>query len=162
MEQLRTVTESDFKAILALNEAQVQQTSPMDLARLRLLVGMSVYCKVVIVQERVAAFLIALREGVPYENDNYNWFTTRFPRFLYVDRIVVDAQFAGLRIGSKLYENLFAFARTEGIGRIVCEYNVDPPNPASRRFHDKFGFKELGSQWVANGTKQVSLQVAET
>jgi hypothetical protein len=29
-------------------------------------------------------------------------------------------------------------------------------------FHEKFGFKEQGTQWVANGTKRVSLQVAET
>jgi hypothetical protein len=162
MEQLRTVAESDFEAILKLNEAEVQQTSPMDLARLHSLVGMSAYCKVVTVQEHVAAFLIALREGAPYVNDNYSWFATRFPSFLYVDRIVVDSQFAGRGIGSKLYTSLFAFARTEGIGRIVCEYNVNPPNPASRRFHDKFGFIELGTQWVANGTKQVSLQAAET
>jgi predicted GNAT superfamily acetyltransferase len=162
MEQLRPVAESDFEAILKLNEAEVQQTSPMDLARLRSLVGMSAYCKVVAVQEHVVAFLIALREGAPYENDNYAWFAARFPSFLYVDRIVVDAQFAGQSIGSKLYADLFAFARTEGIGRILCEYNVDPPNPVSRRFHDKFGFKELGTQWVANGTKQVSLQAAET
>jgi predicted GNAT superfamily acetyltransferase len=29
------------------------------------------------------------------------------------------------------------------------------------RFHDKFGFQELGRQWVAGGTKLVSLQAAE-
>jgi len=32
--------------------------------------------------------------------------------------------------------------------------------PASQRFHDKFGFKELDTQWVANGTKKVSIQAA--
>jgi hypothetical protein len=26
-------------------------------------------------------------------------------------------------------------------------------------FHDKFGFKEQGTLWVANGAKQVSLSV---
>lgn len=31
---------------------------------------------------------------------------------------------------------------------------------ASQRFHDKFGFKELDTQWVANGTKKVSLRAA--
>jgi len=162
MEELRTTVESDFEAILRLNENEVQQTSSMELDRLHSLVGMSAYCKVVTVQTQVAAFLIALREGAPYENDNYQWFAKRFPSFLYVDRVVVDSQFSGRKIGSKLYDDLFAFARAEKIETITCEYNVDPPNPASRRFHDKFGFKELGTQWVAGGTKQVSLQASET
>ena len=43
----------------------------------------------------------------------------------------------------------------------ACEYNIQPPNPVSKRFHDKFGFKELDTQWVANGTKKVTLQAAE-
>ena len=162
MEELRTVVESDFKEILKLNEGEVQQTSPMNLDRLRSLVAMSAYCMVVTVQEQVVAFLIAVHEGAPYENDNYKWFASRFPHFLYVDRVVVDSQFSGRRIGSKLYNSLFAFARAEGIEKITCEYNIDPPNPASRRFHDKFGFKQIGTQWVAGGTKQVSLQAAET
>ena len=159
---LRTIVESDFESIVRLNDAEVRQTSPMDLDRLRLLIGMSSYCKVATVEDEVAAFVIALREHAPYENDNYSWFGARFERFLYVDRIVVGAGFSGRGIGSDLYNDLFGFARTHGVGTITCEYNLDPPNPASRVFHDRFGFKELGRQWVANGTKQVSLQAAPT
>ncbi len=44
---------------------------------------------------------------------------------------------------------------------MTCEYNVIPPNEPSRTFHEKFGFREIGTQWVANGSKQVSLQAAE-
>ena len=54
-----------------------------------------------------------------------------------------------MKIGSRLYEDLFDYARSQGIKAITCEYNIQPPNPASQRFHDKFGFKELGQQWVA-------------
>lgn len=161
MDTIRDITAYDFDAVIALNDAEVQQTSPMDAARLRLLLGMAAYRKVATVDGEVAAFLIALRDGAPYENDNYDWFASRFPRFVYVDRIVVGARFAGRRIGSRLYEDLFAFARTSGVQTITCEYNIDPPNPASRAFHDRFGFCELGTQWVAGGTKQVSLQAAE-
>lgn len=162
MHGLRDAVESDFVAILGLNEAQVQQTSPMDLDRLHLLVRMGSYCKVAIVDGQVAAFLIALREGAPYQNDNYRWFAARFPVFLYVDRVVVDARFPGRGIGSQLYDDLFAFARAAGIRTLACEYNIIPPNPASRRFHDKFGFREIGTQLIAGDSKQVSLQVAET
>ncbi len=161
MVDTRTVTESDFPAIIALNDAEVQKTSPMDMDRLRSLVRMSAHATVATVGNRVVAFLIALQDGVPYENENYGWFASRFPRFLYVDRIVVDADFSGRGIGRQLYDTLFAFARAQRIGTITCEYNIVPPNPASRAFHDGFGFRELATQWVAGGAKLVSLQAVE-
>jgi predicted GNAT superfamily acetyltransferase len=157
---IREARAEDFGAIVALNEREVQQTSAMDLQRLHELARMSCYLKVAEIDGRVAAFLLAMREGAPYQNDNYGWFGARFPQFVYVDRIVVGADFAGLKIGSNLYQDLFKYARTHGVRTITCEYNIEPPNPASRRFHEKFGFKELGRQWVAGGTKLVSLQAA--
>ena len=158
---LRAATPDDFNAIVALNDLEVKQTSPMDEERLRELASLASYHKVALVDGHIAAFLLAIREVAPYQNDNYSWFAARFPRFLYVDRIVVSAEFAGYKIGSRLYEDLFGYARSQGITAVTCEYNLQPPNPASQRFHDKFGFKEIGSQWVANGSKLVSLQVAE-
>ena len=158
---LRAALVEDFGTLVELNEREVQQTSPMDLERLRELAQLSSYHTVAEVDGRVAAFLLALREGAPYLNDNYAWFAARFPRFVYVDRIVVGAEFAGLKIGSRLYQDLFDYARSQGIKAITCEYNIEPPNPGSQKFHDKFGFKELGRQWVGHGTKLVSLQVAE-
>jgi predicted GNAT superfamily acetyltransferase len=162
MEELRTAAASDFASILALNAAHVQQTSALDSSQLGVLAGMSAWFKVVTVDGELAAFLIALRDGAPYPNDNFAWFAARYARYLYVDRIVVDARFAGRRLGSALYRNLFDYARANAIESITCEYNIDPPNPASRAFHDKFGFRQVGTQWVAGGTKQVSLQVAAT
>lgn len=161
MEELRDSMEADFPAILELNKAEEQQTSPMDLAKLRMLVDISAYCKVVTIDGQVAAFLLAMRDGAPYESDNYAWFASRFRSFLYVDRVVVDSRFSRRGLGSKLYGDLFEFARSEGIVRVTCEYNIEPPNPASRAFHDRFGFKELGTQYVAGGAKRVSLQAAD-
>ena len=160
MTHIRDVVDADFEAIVALNDGEVQQTSPMDVNRLRFLVALSSYCKVVTVENKVVAFLIALREGAPYENDNYRWFSERLSTFMYVDRIVVEAGFSGRGVGKKLYGNLFEFARSQRVATMTCEYNIEPPNPASQIFHDKFGFKELGTHWVANGTKRVSLQAA--
>ena len=160
MTHIRAVVDADFEAIVALNEGEVQHTSPMDVNRLRFLVALSSYCKVVTVENQVVAFLIALREGAPYENDNYRWFSERFTTFIYVDRIVVDAGFSGRGVGKKLYGDLFEFARSERVATVTCEYNIEPPNPASQIFHDKFGFRELGTHWVANGTKRVSLQAS--
>jgi predicted GNAT superfamily acetyltransferase len=73
---------------------------------------------------------------------------------------VVGGEHQGLRLGSRLYQDLFEFARAQGISVVACEYNLVPPNEPSRIFHDKFGFQEVGSQWLDDGAKQVSLQAA--
>lgn len=157
---IRPIDELDLSRVVELNESEVQQTSPMDVERLRALIDMSSYARVATVECRIAAFLIAMRDDAAYDNENFRWFATRFANFLYVDRIVVGADFAGRRIGSALYDDLFEFARSRAVKSVVCEYNLEPPNPASRAFHDKFGFAEVGTQWVAQGRKKVSLQAA--
>ncbi len=158
---LRPATSAHFARIVQLNDAEVQHTSAMPLDRLHELARLSSYFTVAEVDGIVAAFLLAMRNGANYPNENFAWFAARYPTFVYVDRIVVDEAYAGRRIGSHLYDDLFAYARAGGIGTVACEYNVVPPNPASQRFHSRFGFREVGTQWVAGGTKRVSLQIAE-
>ena len=158
---IRDANEMDFVAVVALNAAEVQHTSPMDEARLRQLDGLSSYHKVATVDGAVAAFLLVMQDGCGYANENFEWFAARYDTFLYVDRIVVGSDFHGLRLGTLLYQDLFEHARARGIATVACEYNLVPPNEPSRRFHDKFGFHEVGSQWLGGGAKQVSLQVAK-
>lgn len=159
--ELRDARSADFAAVVALNASEVSHTSAMDEARLRQLHGYACYHKVIEIEGVVGAFLLAMREGCGYVNANFEWFAARYPSFLYVDRIVVGASHQGLRLGTLLYRDLFEFARTLGIPLVACEYNLVPPNEPSRIFHDKFGFKEVGSQWLEGGAKQVSLQVAQ-
>jgi hypothetical protein len=159
---IRDATASDFPAICALNLAEVEHTSPMDLARLNTLSRLSCYHKVACLEGHVFAFLLAMRSGVAYENDNFNWFESKYADFVYVDRIVVSTAARGLRLGSLLYEDLFHYASANAIPLVTCEYNIFPPNEPSRLFHDKFGFKQQGTQWLANHTKHVSLQAAAT
>ena len=83
-----------------------------------------------------------------------------YPSFLYIDRIVVRADHQGNRLGSALYAELFRYAAEARILRVTCEFDTQPPNEASRLFHVGFGFREVGTQWVADGKKQVSLQEA--
>ena len=134
----------------------------MDAVRLATLGNLSCYFKVACVNGSVSAFILAMCSDAPYENDNFLWFARKYARFIYVDRVVVSSAFRGLRLGSLLYEGLFRYARGNAIPLLTCEYNIVPSNEPSRLFHDKFGFREQGTQWVANGTKQVSLQAAET
>jgi predicted GNAT superfamily acetyltransferase len=157
---LRTAVPMDFESICALNGVQVQHTSPMDAARLDELNALSCYHKVISVEGIVSAFLLAILSGAPYQNENFGWFSQRYPRFIYIDRVVVSSASMGLGFGSRLYKDLFRHARSKAIPLIACEYNIIPANEPSRLFHDTLGFKEQGTQWVANGSKRVSLQVA--
>ena len=155
---LRDATAADADRILALNDAEVAQTSAMDHARLEALAALACRFTVADVDGRVIAFLLAMDHAADYDNDNFRWFAARYPRFAYVDRIVVDAAAAGMGVGGRLYRDLFVHARERSLERVVCEYNLDPPNPASKAFHDRFGFVEVGQQRVAGNTKLVSLQ----
>jgi predicted GNAT superfamily acetyltransferase len=60
-----------------------------------------------------------------------------------------------------LYDDIIAFAGAHGIARLTCEFDLDPPNPASAKFHRRYGFREVGRQWLGSGKKQVSLQARE-
>ncbi len=159
---IRDAVPTDFEAICALNLAEVQHTSAMDLQQLTALNRLASYHKVACIDSRVSAFLLALDNGTPYRNDNYEWFSRKYSDFIYVDRIVVAASSRGARLGSLLYEDLFRHARSQAIPLITCEYNIVPPNEPSRLFHERFGFKEQGTQWLSSGSKRVSLQVAHT
>ncbi len=157
---IRDAIAADHGAILALNLESEQLVSPMDATRLAQLDAQAAYHRVVEIDGQVAAFLLAFREGADYDSPNYRWFAERYPRFLYIDRIIVSASHQGRQLGRALYEDLFAFAKADGVVNITCEFYVVPFNEGSSRFHAKFGFREVGQQWVANGAKQVSLQIA--
>jgi uncharacterized protein len=156
---IRDAAETDFDRIVALNAAVVQETSAMNLERLRGLHALTFVHRVASVDGQVVAFLLAMRDGAACANDNFEWFSARYPRFVYIDRIVVDTAASGHGIGRLLYDDLFARSRANEIGIVACEYNIEPPNPASKAFHDRFGFVEVGTQRVAGGSKLVSLQI---
>jgi len=114
------------------------------------------------VDGEVRAFLLGFREGSAYDSPNYRWFAGRYPRFFYIDRVVVDASARGRGLGHMLYDDVFAFAAAQGLERVTCEFDVEPPNPVSERFHRQFGFQEVGRQTVAyGGGKSVAMQAIE-
>jgi predicted GNAT superfamily acetyltransferase len=156
---IRDARIDDRKAILALNLESEALLSPMDAARLAELSAMAAYLRVSEDERGVAAFLLAFREGAAYDSPNYRWFSDRYPRFLYVDRIAVARDRQGRGLGPALYANLFDFAITHEVPRVVCEYYAIPLNQPSQRFHARTGFREIGAQWLPNG-KQVSYQEA--
>jgi uncharacterized protein len=158
---IRDAAPNDFPAILESNAASVHFLSPLDAAQLLHLHAQAAYHRVVERHGRIAAFLLGFREGAQYESPNYLWFTQQYPTFLYIDRVVVDHAARGLGLGIQLYDDIIAFAAHTGVARLTCEFDLDPPNPVSAKFHERFGFREVGRQWLGAGKKQVSLQARD-
>lgn len=157
---IRDATPADFDAILALNLESEALLSPLDPERLAHLAAHAVYHRVLCEGDTVVGFLLALREGADYPGLNYQWFDQRYDAFVYVDRVAVAASHQGRKLGRRLYGDLFAFARMHSVNTVACEFYVEPLNATSQRFHSAYGFREVGTQWVAEGTKKVSLQIA--
>lgn len=157
MTAIRDATPGDFAAILALNDESVHVLSPLDAQRLAALHRSAAYHKVVDAGGGIAAFLLAFREGAPYDSPNYLWFVGCYPHFLYIDRIVVAPTHRGGGLGAMLYDDIEAFAAASGAPWLTCEFDIEPPNPASMRFHARMGFREVGTQAIG-GRKRVSLQ----
>lgn len=155
---LRDATPDDLPAVLALNEASVAVLSPLTPARLADLHDQAAHHRVIVDGGTVRAFLLAFREGAAYDSPNYAWFAHRHPRYLYIDRVVVDAADRTRGLGTRLYRDLLAAAVRDGVPVVACEYDLEPPNPVSARFHESFGFREVGRQRVGDRAKLVSLQ----
>ena len=158
---IEPASEHHFREILELNQESVHFLSALSAQGLADLHSQAAYHKVAIEQARVAGFLIALQAGAAYASVNYQWFDARFRNFLYIDRVVIASQFQGRGIGRLLYDDLFMFAKAKRFEQVTCEFDVEPPNPVSAKFHEAFGFRELGSHWAGDGKKKVSLQAAQ-
>jgi predicted GNAT superfamily acetyltransferase len=101
------------------------------------------------------ALLIAHDQDAAYDSPNFLWHRARFDRFVYVDRVVVAAHARGRGLARQLYLALFQAAKAAGHRRIVCEVNLDPPNPASDAFHAALGFVEVGRARLTARDKEV-------
>jgi predicted GNAT superfamily acetyltransferase len=140
------------KALLALNNAHAQELSWLEPERLEHLVEHAFLARRI---GNLDAFMLAFDQDARYDSPNFLWFRSRYPRFVYVDRIVVASSARGRGCARRLYDNLFEHAVRAGHARVLCEVNMRPPNPASDAFHATLGFVEVGTASVDNGSKTV-------
>jgi predicted GNAT superfamily acetyltransferase len=140
------------KSLLALNNAHAQELSRLEPERLEHLVKEAFLARRI---GDVDAFMLAFDQDAHYDSPNFLWFCARYPRFIYVDRIVVASSARGRGCARRLYHDLFEHALRAGHGRVVCEVNSIPPNPASDAFHAGLGFTEVGAASVYDGGRTV-------
>lgn len=101
------------------------------------------------------ALLLAFDQDAAYENPNFEWFRDRFERFIYIDRVVVAPAMRGRGLARALYTALFRRAAALKHSQVVCEINLDPPNPASDAFHASLGFEQVGLAVLPRAGKTV-------
>ena len=136
------MTPADFTEVLALNEESVKYLSPLSSGQLASLHRQAAFHRVVEAEGRVVAFILALRQGADYDSVNYQW----------VARTLCGV--SGRSIAWSFPEMPTAMARARsctgncsntppgtGIPVVACEFDVEPPNPASERFRREVRFR---------------------
>jgi predicted GNAT superfamily acetyltransferase len=146
------VSPPDEPAILALNNEHAAELSWLEPERLTHLLGQSFYARRI---GTVEAFIMTFDQDAEYDSPNFLWFRAYYPRFVYVDRVVVAKSARGHGHARRLYNALFAQAKQAGHTLVTCEVNADPPNPASDAFHAALGFSEVGDAVIHGGKKTV-------
>ncbi|RTM00006.1 MAG: GNAT family N-acetyltransferase [Hyphomicrobiales bacterium] len=149
---IEQVSPADEAVILALNNEHAAELSWLEPGRLSFLLGEAFYTRRIGALE---AFILCFDQDASYDSPNFLWFRQRYPRFVYVDRVVVAAEARGRGHARRLYEDLFGHARRASHTIVTCEVNADPPNPASDAFHAALGFAEVGEALIHGGKKSV-------
>ena len=146
------VSPEDEPAVLVLNNEHAAELSWLEPERLSFLLCEAFYARRIGALE---AFIMTFDQDAHYDSPNFLWFRERYPRFVYVDRVVVAAEARGRGHARGLYEDLFDHVRRAGQTIVTCEVNADPPNPASDAFHAALGFAEVGDAVIHGGKKAV-------
>ena len=160
---LRPYRDRDLDALVAVNDAAYPAVPITPAEELAELIGMSSVA-VVVDDGAAAGFVLGMPPGLAYQSENYLFFSARAREhgttFVYVDRIVLAAHLRGRALGPQLYDAVFDEARRVGADEVLCEVNLEPPNPGSLAFHTRLGFVEVGRQSTKGGANVVALLAA--
>ncbi|MBE1302315.1 MAG: GNAT family N-acetyltransferase [Alteromonadaceae bacterium] len=142
---LKHIETREIPEMLRLNNNEVPHVNELDEKVLNELINEAAFARVMADEYAIAGFVIGFEKGASYEGYNYNWFSQRLKQFLYIDRIIVNPQYRGKKLGNQLYDAAQSHCVSRHLDNLCCEVNDEPPNPASHAFHLQFGFKKLES-----------------
>jgi predicted GNAT superfamily acetyltransferase len=158
---VRPVVAGDLPRLLEINQANVPAVGSVDVDRLGFIWGESPIALAVEDGGDVAGFCLVLGSDSEYDSVNYRWFTERYDRFMYLDRVAIDTAARGRGLGTRLYAEVDRLMRERADAEhLALEVNVDPPNEGSLRFHARLGFVEVGQQDTPYGIR-VSMQMRD-
>lgn len=138
---IRNVNLSDIPGIIKLNNKESKWVGEKDISFFSNYFDIPFFYTVEDMK-RIVGFLMAMDEKCDYGSENYLWFKGRYDKFYYIDRVIVDGSMRGKGIASMLYKEVI---NNKGSVPLVAEVAIEPPNEGSVKFHDKVGFKEVGT-----------------
>jgi predicted GNAT superfamily acetyltransferase len=156
---IRDATTADLDAAWSLNQSEVPRVGSVTLDEMCGLLDKAVYFRLVCDRDdAMLAFLVGLAPGADYRSLNYRWFSERYEKFAYIDRIAVAKPARRHGVAGALYED-FARVSRPWSPMLCCEVNLVPPNPDSMDFHLHVGFRQVGTLETSGGAKKVAMLV---
>ncbi|HJR73006.1 MAG TPA: GNAT family N-acetyltransferase [Luteimonas sp.] len=140
---VRDVREHELDSVLALNNAAGPAILPLDAAKLRHFYDSAEYFRVAERDGNLAGFLVGFGSDADHDSSNFAWFRERFPKFFYIDRIVVASRRRGGGVGRALYADVQSYAELR-CPQLACEVFLDHGADPALLFHGSFGFREVG------------------
>lgn len=148
---IRRVQEKDLLGVIELNNRESKWVGKKDIDFFQKYINIPIFI-IFESNEKIVGFLMAMNEKINYDSENYLWFKKRYDKFYYIDRVIVDESMRGKGIASRLYKEVIG---KKGNIPLVAEVSIVPSNEGSVIFHDKIGFKEVGT--LKSGDKKVRM-----
>lgn len=158
---IREVAPDELDVVLEMNEQAVPHVNSLGIKEMRKLREEAAYFRVAAHGEdsaSVVAFLVGLTPEARYGSPNFRWFCRNYSSFAYIDRIAVAEHARRHGLASALYGDFERHFR-DRFPVLACEVNLRPSNPASMAFHLRHGFRQVGSQVIDEGAKEVAMML---
>ena len=157
---IRDVREHELDSVLALNNNAGLAILPLDSAKVRRFYETAEYFRVAEREGNLAGFLVGFGSGASHDSSNFQWFRSRYPAFVYIDRIVVASRRRGGGVGRAFYADVQSYAELR-YPQLACEVFLDHGADPALLFHGSFGFREVGQNVMEEAEVRASMLMKE-